>query len=871
VNGRQPGAVSGGTEREIETVRERRYTVHEYLRADGEERNLYYSNSRVREIRHYRGGTREYRFYPEGGAAVLKGEISGFCVQGGDRGFEVLVGGDGRIREGRSAFLRKLNRLIQDREEIEAGSGEPSRRLIPSEFDENVVAMAPLSLLNLRGGLDGGLLMRGSEVLLDSMTGFLVEYRSSGPGSDISLPGLKLETAKIRGYFLFDGSRNLLLQSFQHLEAQVRGRRDELSKVEQALWTYTEGEDGSSPEWALPSEISEPYDLTILPQSGVQNEVVSELLKKLSLLGSALHFDAALESSADAGEAVALQYGILHSSDLNRGAMLKVEEQSKLWDRGRSGPLVSDGIFSEGLLSQYVYRQRPPKLETWRRDGSERADMGYSNGRLYTLDEAEARGDQAEAGSADIFQRSADSETGVMGPYFELGKSVFYAELALGGGRFFDLRQMAERGYLTSDSLITGDMDAARKLKRKAMPPALKKGLLIGAGSAAAAGGIWFAATRAGVEEMSGGLRDVTVNNKNISFRFWDHGTPDGDQVDIYVNGSLVVSNHILRGAPGRSIPLTLNDGSNTVRIHADNEGTAPPNTATLYVSDVVDGPSEQIWSIGRGEEAVFHIRVNTELKKGGDRGQARSWLQLSAAGRAGRLQLQIRQDAPISNWSGRYSSGVLKSIPLQFSISAGRQAESRSVETYRAVQLRRPDISIAGGAAVLEYLQESRSMHYGKLFRRDELRRDLRLLYRGKLESDIRLFHRTAGEAGILGLETQTAWSRPLGRGMHWGMGLHTLFAEGLGSADFRSTYLSPSLHWSRSSRALQLEQRLIQHGKMAGLEYRSSGSLDIGRFGRIFCTAVSQKGYYIIQTGVDIKLGGRPGLSGPSSLRPQ
>ncbi|MEW5818267.1 MAG: Ser-Thr-rich GPI-anchored membrane family protein, partial [Spirochaetota bacterium] len=81
----------------------------------------------------------------------------------------------------------------------------------------------------------------------------------------------------------------------------------------------------------------------------------------------------------------------------------------------------------------------------------------------------------------------------------------------------------------------------------------------------------------------SGGLSDVTVTSRSITITLTDNGSQiDGDTITVLLNGTVILSNHVLIAAPGTSIPLDLVKGRNTLEVAAVNEGTVPPNTAKL-------------------------------------------------------------------------------------------------------------------------------------------------------------------------------------------------------------------------------------------------------------------------------------------------
>lgn len=110
----------------------------------------------------------------------------------------------------------------------------------------------------------------------------------------------------------------------------------------------------------------------------------------------------------------------------------------------------------------------------------------------------------------------------------------------------------------------------------------------------------------------SGGLSNVGVDRQKITITFYDDSEVDGDQIDISVNGKMVVSNHVLVGPPGTSIELWLNSGANTFTVHADNVGSAenPKNSAALVISNVVSGSSTQNWKLDANQTVSITINV---------------------------------------------------------------------------------------------------------------------------------------------------------------------------------------------------------------------------------------------------------------------
>ena len=87
----------------------------------------------------------------------------------------------------------------------------------------------------------------------------------------------------------------------------------------------------------------------------------------------------------------------------------------------------------------------------------------------------------------------------------------------------------------------------------------------------------WKPPTRGGMQAMDvGRARQVVI-------RVWDGAAEDGDCVQIWVGGRVLVQNLSLTNA-GHSFRVTLRSGFTSVKVIALNEGTSPPNTARFAV-----------------------------------------------------------------------------------------------------------------------------------------------------------------------------------------------------------------------------------------------------------------------------------------------
>ena len=66
----------------------------------------------------------------------------------------------------------------------------------------------------------------------------------------------------------------------------------------------------------------------------------------------------------------------------------------------------------------------------------------------------------------------------------------------------------------------------------------------------------------------------------------WDGGTVDGDRITLQFNGETYLTNYFLQKEKKQlRIPISGYE-VNTIAILADNEGSDPPNTASILLTD---------------------------------------------------------------------------------------------------------------------------------------------------------------------------------------------------------------------------------------------------------------------------------------------
>ena len=96
---------------------------------------------------------------------------------------------------------------------------------------------------------------------------------------------------------------------------------------------------------------------------------------------------------------------------------------------------------------------------------------------------------------------------------------------------------------------------------------------------------------------ISGGVLDIPIKvtateqrkiewvSDSCVLEIWDGMVIDGDIVSILVNNQTVLSNYMLETGKKR-IVIPLKNKANTITITAQNEGSAPPNTSHIMLTD---------------------------------------------------------------------------------------------------------------------------------------------------------------------------------------------------------------------------------------------------------------------------------------------
>lgn len=95
----------------------------------------------------------------------------------------------------------------------------------------------------------------------------------------------------------------------------------------------------------------------------------------------------------------------------------------------------------------------------------------------------------------------------------------------------------------------------------------------------------------------------------STTVQIYDHGSEDGDRVRFLLNGTLVEESITLRNFPGTTLDLSLQPGTNTVSVQAHNEGSEPPNTASMrFGGSGFSGGATYRWTLKRGGIAQVQV-----------------------------------------------------------------------------------------------------------------------------------------------------------------------------------------------------------------------------------------------------------------------
>lgn len=77
----------------------------------------------------------------------------------------------------------------------------------------------------------------------------------------------------------------------------------------------------------------------------------------------------------------------------------------------------------------------------------------------------------------------------------------------------------------------------------------------------------------------------ISVDTGEVTLRFYDNATIDGDIISVMLNKQVVLSNHKLTNVPGTvKTHISLENKMVVLEMVAENQGEIPPNTAFMEV-----------------------------------------------------------------------------------------------------------------------------------------------------------------------------------------------------------------------------------------------------------------------------------------------
>jgi hypothetical protein len=72
---------------------------------------------------------------------------------------------------------------------------------------------------------------------------------------------------------------------------------------------------------------------------------------------------------------------------------------------------------------------------------------------------------------------------------------------------------------------------------------------------------------------------------RDVKIAVWDAEAVDGDVVSVVVNGEVLLEGYSL-AKEKKELPVRLRRGYNWILLYAVNEGTVPPNSAAVQITD---------------------------------------------------------------------------------------------------------------------------------------------------------------------------------------------------------------------------------------------------------------------------------------------
>jgi hypothetical protein len=109
-------------------------------------------------------------------------------------------------------------------------------------------------------------------------------------------------------------------------------------------------------------------------------------------------------------------------------------------------------------------------------------------------------------------------------------------------------------------------------------------------------------------EQVTAGVeKSYDWHSDTVVIDVWDGGNVDGDRISLFFNGKPCLTNYFLVKEK-RQVRLPLSEGINIISILADNEGSDPPNTADLLLTDGTLKYSVLAYN-NKGNRAIIKIK----------------------------------------------------------------------------------------------------------------------------------------------------------------------------------------------------------------------------------------------------------------------
>ena len=102
---------------------------------------------------------------------------------------------------------------------------------------------------------------------------------------------------------------------------------------------------------------------------------------------------------------------------------------------------------------------------------------------------------------------------------------------------------------------------------------------------------------------------NVFAKSNLVLLTVWDSKIEDGDIVDIYFNNHLILTKYRILNTK-KTLPITLKDGENIIKIVAISEGYEGENTSEILISDG-SRKFELVSSLKKGESSTITILKN--------------------------------------------------------------------------------------------------------------------------------------------------------------------------------------------------------------------------------------------------------------------